>query len=917
MPTIDTSGRDSTDPQIMKKGDKMDWHRLDTNEVFDKLGTSEEGLTSKEAQRRLNVYGPNSLPDEQEISRLKIFLHQFASPLIYMLIAAGVVTALLQEFKDTTIIFVIIVLNAIIGYFQEFKAEQSVRALKKIMVDHARVIRDGQETEIDSETLVPGDLVLLESGNRVPADIRLTRTIEFRADESILTGESLPVEKTSVSIDEDKLGPGDRKNISFMGTVVVKGRAMGVVVETASSTVLGSIAQRVQEIGVTRAPLQVRFDRFANIIGILALGSSLLLLALGLWMGESLKDMFMTAVAVAVAAIPEGLPVVVTIALAISVSRMASKNAIIRKLSAVETLGSTTVVCSDKTGTLTKNEMTVKLIYDGTNVLELTGTGYDPSGDILSKWRQVNPSELESVQTVLRIGMLCNESSLVLADDTYRVQGDPTEGALIVAGMKAGLDSGKEAKAYPELSIIPFESEHGYMATLHEHEGKKIIFVKGAPEKVVGMCTACMAEDGEGMKAIMEVAENFAKDGLRVLAMAYKEAPDDLQQLNHADIESDLTVAGLQGMIDPPRTEAIEAIESCHKAGVRVVMITGDHATTALAIARTLGIARSDSPVLTGQDLESMADAELFSKVRQVPVYARVTPEHKLRITRQLIKQGEIVAVTGDGVNDAPALKAAHIGVAMGKTGTDVAKEASDMVVADDNFASIFAAVKEGRIVFDNIRKVTFFLIPTGVAAILSIIGTVVMGLPIPYVPAQLLWINLVTNALQDVALAFEPGEKNVVDRPPRDPQEGIMSSTLIQRTVIVGTLIAAGVVYNFSNALNQGESLEKARTVAVTTMVFFQFFQAWNSRSEFQSIFSLGLTGNPFLLYALIAATLAQLALIYVPTLQWFFRTEPFSLQDWAPIFVVSASVIMVVEIDKWIRSRFNRDRDVSRVGG
>ena len=885
----------------------MEWYRQDIGEVFDKLGTSGEGLTKEEAQARLAVHGPNRLPDEAEMSRLKIFLHQFASPLIYMLIVAGVVTALLQEFKDTTIIFGIIILNAIIGYFQEFKAEESVRALKKIMVDRARVIRDGQETDIDSETLVPGDVVLLESGNRVPADLRLIRTVEFRTDESILTGESLPVEKISETIDKEKLGPGDQKNVSFMGTVVVKGRARGIVVETGSSTILGSIAKRVQEIGVTRAPLQVRFDRFANIIGVMVLSASLALLVLGLWMGESLKDMFMTAVAVAVAAIPEGLPVVVTIALAISVSRMASKNAIIRKLSAVETLGSTTVICSDKTGTLTKNEMTVKLIYDGTHVFEVTGTGYDTAGEILAKWRQMNPSELESVRTVLRIGMLCNESSLRQNDDTFTVQGDPTEGALIVAAMKAGLDSVQEANGYPELSIIPFESDRGYMATLHEHDGKKFIFVKGAPEKVVSMCTVCMADEGERMKAITEVAENFAKDGLRVLAMAYKEAPSDLQELNHSDIESGLIVAGLQGMIDPPRTEAIEAIENCRKAGVRVAMITGDHATTALAIAKTLGIARKGSTVLTGQDLESMSDAELFQKVRDVSVYARVAPEHKLRITRQLIRHGEIVAVTGDGVNDAPALKAAHIGVAMGKTGTDVAKEASDMVVADDNFASIFAAVKEGRIVFDNIRKVTFFLIPTGVAAILSIMGTVVMGLPIPYVPAQLLWINLVTNALQDVALAFEPGEKNVVDRPPRDPKEGIMSSTLIQRTVIVGIVIAAGVIYNFSNALNQGESLEKARTVAVTTMVFFQFFQAWNSRSEFQSIFSLGFTGNPFLLFALVAATLAQLALIYVPALQWFFRTEPFFLEDWIPIIAVSVTVILVVEIDKWIRSKWD----------
>jgi Ca2+-transporting ATPase len=893
----------------------MDWHKLEIEEAFQKLKTSEHGLTQGEVEERLLRFGPNTLPEGEGFSRLKILLHQFASPLIYMLIIAGVVTALLQEYKDTIVIFAVIALNAVIGYLQEFKAEESIRALKKIMVPRARVVRDGQEKEIDSENLVPGDVVLLESGNKVPADLRLIKTLEARVDESILTGESLPVEKTSASIHEDNLTPGDQKNMAFMGTVVVSGRTRGLVVETGAGTVLGSIAERVKEIGITRAPLQVKFDRFANVIGLIVLASASALLLLGLWVGESLKDMFMTAVAVAVAAIPEGLPVVVTIALAVSVARMARNNAIIRKLPAVETLGSTTVICSDKTGTLTKNEMTVKLIYDGAHVYEVTGTGYEPTGEILAEWLKVKPSEQDSVRKVLRIGLLCNESKIIQEDGDYRVQGDPTEGALIVAAMKSGLDAEEENRSYRELAIIPFESERGYMATLHEHDGNKLIFVKGAPERVVAMCSSCMAGDGERMRTIMEVAENFAKDGLRVLAMAYKEAPADLDELTHDQIESGLIVAGLQGMIDPPRPEAVEAIEGCHGAGVRVAMITGDHAITAMAIAKTLGIARGGEQVLTGRDLEDMTDEELYQKVKEVSVYARVAPEHKLRIVQQLLKHGEIVAVTGDGVNDAPALKAAHIGVAMGKSGTDVAKEASDMVVTDDNFASIFAAVKEGRIVFDNIRKVTFFLIPTGVAAILSIIGTVVAGLPIPYVPAQLLWINLVTNGLQDVALAFEPGEKDVAERPPRDPQEGIMSRLLIERTIIVGVIIAAGIVYNFATALQQGETLEKARTVAVTTMVFFQFFQAWNSRSELQSIFRVSPTSNPFLLYALIAATFAQLALIYVPALQWVFRTEPLNLGDWVGILGISATVIVVVEIDKWLRRRSKSNTAVARI--
>jgi len=696
--------------------------------------------------------------------------------------------------------------------------------------------------------------------------------------------------------------------MAFMGTMVVTGRAKGIVVETGPRTILGTIAQKVQDVGITKAPLQVKFDRFANSIAVIVVVAGAVLVILGLWMGESIKDMFMTAVAAAVAAIPEGLPVVVTIALALSVARMARQNAIIRKLPAVETLGSTTVICSDKTGTLTKNEMTVKLIYDGVHLYEATGTGYDPRGEILAQWLPVAPKDQEPLRDVLRIGLLCNESQLVEEQGRFVVQGDPTEGALIVSASKAGLEVHGEKKDFPQLGMIPFESDRGYMATLHEHHGKKIIFVKGAPERLIKMCTQCMAGDGDIKSKIMDVSDNFAKDGLRVLAMAYKEATPETNEIKHSDVESDLIVAGLQGMIDPPRPEAAEAIEGCKQAGIRVVMITGDHAITALAIAKNLGVAKEKDKVLTGQDLQPMTDEDLFHAVNDVNVYARVAPEHKLRIVRQLMKHGEIVAVTGDGVNDAPALKSAHIGVAMGKSGTDVAKEASDMVVTDDNFASIFSAVKEGRVVFDNIRKVTFFLIPTGVASILSIIATVVAGLPIPYVPAQLLWINLVTNGLQDVALAFEPPEDDIHKRPPRDPQEGIMSKLLIERTILVGVLIAAGIIYNFASYLQAGASLEKARTIAVTTMVFFQFFQAWNSRSETRSIFSVSPTSNPFLLFALIAATFAQIALLYVPSLQWIFRTEPLSIVEWAWIISVAASVVAVVEFDKLIRRKIPR---------
>jgi magnesium-transporting ATPase (P-type) len=883
----------------------LNWYQLSTKDLFEKLKTSEHGLTQEEAGNRLAEYGPNKLAEEDRISRIKILLHQFTSPLIYILLIAGIVTIFLKEYIDSGVIFAVVILNAIIGYLQEYKAEESVRALKKMVVPKAKVLRGGEEKEVNSEELVPGDVVLLASGMMVPADLRLFKTIELRIDEAMLTGESVPAEKNTFPIKEDNLTPGDQRNMAFMGTIVVSGRARGVVSGTGRKTVLGNIAEEVRDIGLVKAPLQVKIHAFAKAIGFIVLVASTMLFFVGLLVGESAKNMFMTAVAAAVATIPEGLPIVVTIAMAIGVARMARQNAIIRKLPAVETLGSTTVIGSDKTGTLTKNEMTVKLIFDGKATYEMTGSGYEPKGAILHEGLHTDAREIKRLLNVLRIGMLCNEAGVYEEEGVYRVEGDPTEGALIVSAMKAGLSAEQEKKKYEQEAIIPFESERGYMATLHKHGDKKLIFVKGAPEKVLDMCREDMSGEELDRKDVLRVAGDFAKEGLRVLAFAMKAVDRDTDELTHLIAESGLTFAGLQGMIDPPRPEVIEAIKGCNKAGIRVVMITGDHAITAKAIAGKTGIGGENPEVLAGREIEEMEDEALYEKVKTVSVFARVSPQHKLRITQQLKKHGHIVAVTGDGVNDAPALKAAHIGVAMGMTGTDVAKEASDMVLTDDNFASIFSAVKEGRIVFDNIRKVTFFLIPTGVAAILSITGTIFMGLPIPYVPAQLLWINLVTNGLQDVALAFEPGEKGIISKPPRDPQEGIMSRLLIERTIIVGLLIAAGVVYNFVSSLQAGDSLEKARTIAVTTMVFFQFFQAWNSRSELQSVFTMNPLGNPFLFYSMLAAFFAQISVIYTPALQWVFRTEPLDLNDWLNIGLVSVSVIIVVEIDKMIRRR------------
>jgi magnesium-transporting ATPase (P-type) len=956
----------------------MNWYQLESDRIFKDLNSTESGLTDPEVRERLQQFGHNKLAAEGKISKLKLLVHQFKSPLIYILLIAALVTAFLQEYKDTGVIVGILLINALVGYIQEYKAEKNVRALKKMVVAKARSLRDGKELEVKSEELVPGDIVFLASGSRVPADMRLLKVIELKTDESMFTGESVPAEKITAAIPEDNLTPGDQRNMAFMGTVVVNGRARGVVVATGSRTVLGQIAKDVQELGLTKAPLQEKIDRFANTIGILVLVASALLFLIGILVGISAQDMFMTTVAAAVAAIPEGLPIVVTITLAIGTARMAQKNAIIRKLPAVETLGSTTVICSDKTGTLTKNEMTVKLVYDGRHVYEVTGSGYEPQGEILEEGRHIKTTADPDLLMLFRIGLLCNESDIFIEDGQYKVNGDPTEAALIVSAMKSGLNPAEEREHYPQLFIIPFESERGYMATLHRLGDRHLIFVKGAPEKLLDICQECRFSEWENVPG---VADHFAKEGLRVLGLAHKEVPVHQTEITMADLQTGLIFAGLQGMIDPPRPEAIDAVAGCKQAGIRVVMITGDHAITAEAIARKVGIVEEEEAVedlatkpvdamtdeelftvtkevanvlaqhtgldsrmplgltgkhvqalsdmeifaflkevlaalvkragpegavrrvLTGRELETMSDAALFHLVQKVSVYARVAPNHKLRITQQLLKHGEIVAMTGDGVNDAPALKAAHIGVAMGKTGSDVAKEASDMVIADDNFASIYRAVGLGRVVFDNIRKVTFFLIPTGIAAIISILATVMLGLPLPYLPAQLLWINLVTNGLQDVALAFEPGEKDVLERPPRHPQEGIMNRLLIERTILVALIISAGIVYEFTHSLNQGASLDKARTIAVTTMVFFQFFQAYNSRSELRSLFHMNPLGNLFLFFGTIAAFLAHLAAIYVPVMQWIFRMEPIGAMEWLRIGLMSFTVVIAIEIDKLVR--------------
>ncbi|WP_290920784.1 HAD-IC family P-type ATPase [Halodesulfovibrio sp.] len=883
----------------------MEWYTQSQDEIFKSFDVDSNGLTPERVESLRERYGENKVGKEEDVNYWRLAFHQLKSPLILILLIAVVVTLALAEYIDSLVIAAVILLNGIIGFVQEAKAERSVRSLQQMITPKTIVTRGGKEMEIPSAALVPGDIVSLVSGAMVPADVRLFAVTELRVDESMLTGESVPAIKSTEALEESGLSPGDQTNMVFMGTIVVNGRAKGVVVETGDRTMLGIIADTIRSAGKVVAPIQEKIEKLARYIGLLVMLSTTLLFFFGLFLGTSVKEMFLTAVAAAVATVPEGLPIVVTIAMAVGVKRMVRYNAIIRNLPAVETLGSTTVICSDKTGTLTVNRMTVTQLFDGVHDLSVSGIGYAPEGQFEDSHGN-SPVLTEGQLDVLRVGLLCNESRLVQRDGVWEVEGDPTEGALIVSAKKAGLRTEHELADWPQKAILPFESERGFMATLHEKDGKSYMFVKGGHDRLMELCTECAYSEGLNRDAIMEKAREYASQGMRVLAFAIKEMPEGTTAISDSDVSTGLVFIGLQGMLDPLRPEAIEAVTKCHNAGIRVVMITGDHAETATAIARSLDLQGAESGAVTGTQLTGLDENELDAMVRRTSVFARIAPEDKFRIVNALKRQGEIVAVTGDGVNDAPALKTAHIGVAMGKGGTDVAREASDMVLVDDNFSSIFHAVREGRIVFDNLRKAVFFLLPTGLAAIWSILLTMVVGIPIPYVPAQLLWVNIVTNGLQDVAFAFEPGENDVEERPPRPTQEGIVSSLLIQRTVIVSVCIALGVFFIFTHSLNSGYELEKSRTMAMTTMVLFQFFQAFNSRSEYTSVFRINPFSNRFLFLSMTFALLAQVWVVSSPTMEFIFRTRPLSLGEWGMCTLIAFSVVLVIETDKYLRRRF-----------
>lgn len=882
------------------------WHTISSEEVCQILSVSPvNGLNSEEAAERVAFFGPNEIEAETGLTRWQILLHQFKDPLIYILLVAAFVTFILQDYIDSGVILVVVLLNALIGYIQENKAQTAIQALSRLAAPRAHVIRNGREMEIPGSSLVPGDIVLLSSGGRVAADMRIIYSKGLDVDESALTGESMIIRKDSNSMEAEGLNPAEQKNMAFAGTIVAQGRAKAVVVRTGSSTELGKIATSVKEIGIVRTPLQEKVNNLGNSIGYLILGFSLLIAFIGLVHHMSPSEIFITVVAMAVSAIPEGLPVILTVTLAIGVRRMANRQAIIRFLPAVETLGSTTVIGSDKTGTLTKNQMTVRQIWADQRIFRTTEAGYQLDGAIYDREEKIEPSIGSGLYQTLLAGTLANEAN-VESVESGEPQGDPTEVALHVSAWKGGIRLSDIRLVMEEVDVLPFEPERKFMATLNNVNGLRKIFLKGAPESVIEKCGYQLVE-GQKMPLdagkIRIAAAKMAGEGLRVLAMAYfegeKENLDD-----PAVLEEDFVFVGLQGMEDPIRPEVLESIEISQKAGIRIVMITGDHVDTAIAIGRQLGlVSKTDGDeALDGKAIDHLSDEELEQCLGHINIFARVTPAHKFRIVEALKKLGHIVAVTGDGVNDAPALRVAHLGISMGKSGTDVAREASDMVLSDDNFSTITAAIEEGRIIFSNIRKVTFFLLSTAVGELMVIFAAVIMNWPLPFVAVQILWINLVTNGLQDIALAFEPGEPGILKRKPRPVDEGILTGRLVERLGGVGLVLAAGTLGIFWWAYRSTGDLELARTVAMTQMVVFQFFHVLNCRSLDRSLFRINFFSNKLLFISLSAALAAHLALLHVGFLQVIFQTVPLDGEQWMLIVGVGTLVIIGGEIDKVI---------------
>jgi P-type Ca2+ transporter type 2C len=911
------------------------WHAIPADALaLDLRVNLEAGLSTDEAIRRQRSEGFNELPEAPPPSLLKLFLSQFTSIIVWVLIGAAVVSGLMEDWLDAAAIVTIVFLNGLLGFVQEFRAEQSLAALRKMSVSTARVFRDGVLRSLPARELVPGDLILLEAGDRVPADARLTYAANFQSQEASLTGESTPVQKHAGTLDAADVPLADRTNLAFMGTIAVSGKARALVVATGLRTELGRIAsmiQRAAEAERAETPLQRRLEQFGYTLLWLALAVVTLVFILGYLRGEPLVAMFLTSVSLAVAAIPEGLPAVVTITLALGVTRMAKRQALIRKLPAVETLGSATVICTDKTGTLTKNEMTVTKIFPGDGAFDVTGEGYEPVGEIREIGRQssiVNreedslrrPSPIThhsslpaGLRELLTAAVLCNGAMLRQENGAWQVIGDPTEGALLVAAAKVGLTKEALERAAPFEAEHPFDAERKMMTVIRRTPEGSLAYVKGAPDILLARCTHRMTSDGlveplsgRQRNAIVETNASLARNTLRVLGVAQRSVDGYGANLPASSVERDLVFLGLFAMKDPLRPEAKEAVRLCRQAGISTVMITGDHKETAVAIARELGLHDGEGTALSGSELNDLTDEQLTEMVERVTVYARVSAEHKLRIVQAWKRSGAIVAMTGDGVNDAPAIKEADIGVAMGLAGTDVTKEASDMVVTDDNFASITAAVEEGRGVFDNIRKTVHFLLSCNVSEVLVMLFAALLGLPLPLLPIQILWMNLVTDGIPALALAVDPKAPDLMRRPPRRPEARLLDGGRLLAIGGEGLMLSAIALGAFSYSLyGLHQNLEQARTVAFTVMVVVQLVHAFNCRSERWSLFQLGAGTNRALVWAVLLSFAVQIAVLTVPAVSPVFKAAPLPIEDWALMGSAGLVPFIVMELAKIFRRR------------
>lgn len=890
------------------------WCHIPQEEVAELLETDpQKGLDIFAVRHRQSHFGLNLITPKKAKSPLIRFLQQFNNPLIIILLAASVITAVLKrDLVDALVIFAAVLINAVISYLQEDKAEKAIDALSRTLSAEATVVRTGATQKVKAEELVPGDLILLLSGDKVPADLRLIRSRDFQVAEAALTGESTSVQKEANSILPHDTPLADQINMAFASTLVTFGQAAGIVVATGNNTELGRISGLISSAHDLQTPLTRKIAHFSRLLMVAVLLFAALSFGIGLLRNQPFIDTLLAAIALSVAAIPEGLPAAITVTLAIGVSRMAQKRAIIRKLPAVEALGSTTVICSDKTGTLTQNQMTVQQIAFAGKTINITGGGYAPEGKILYNDELVSPDKV--TLEVLRAGLLCNDSRVIQYEGRWESEGDPTESALIVSALKAGLKIEEEGQLFPRLDLIPFESQHQYMATLHSTASKltNVVFIKGSTEAILDQCTSELNAKGEAipinLEKVRQLETSMAQQGLRVLAFAKKDVPVQQVSISHDDLNSDLIFLGLQGMIDPPRPEAIRAVQACQAAGIQVKMITGDHALTATAVAKQIGLIVAEGAypsVLTGKQLADLTDMELVEVADRTSVFARVSPEQKLRLVEALQERGHIVAMTGDGVNDAPALKQSNVGVAMGITGTDVSKEAADMVLTDDNFATIEAAVEEGRGIYDNLTKIIAWTLPTNLGEGLVILLAILTGIALPILPVQILWINMVTVTVLGLVLALEAKESDVMRRPPRNPETPILTKVLIWRIIIVGLIILSGTYGLFEYWKLNGASLAEARTIAVNVVVFVEVFYLLNCRSLTHSMFRVGVFTNRWIIIGVAAIVLLQILFSYAPFMNEIMSTAAISAEAWVHIILVSLAGYAIIEIEKWLRRR------------